>query len=291
MILEQSPKTIEKTDVFKATEERDSMRLTVEEKNKQIGELTEQIEVIIQENIDKYEKILKVEELIKDKLESLNDKKIQLAQSKDKLNSFKNSDPSLPKLQDLFRNVSILSENVDESVLNSIEGMQRLIDEHLGKIHSIQKQIMDAESALSKEQLRINNEKLKYDELFKQNESLTKQIESIKQSLNDENNTTPEKLKLQNDEEKLKTLMKVWLKITNIEDFKIDDVDGSLKFRFKDYPDHECLISVDKNHKIAKIHYELVSDDVLNEMIIKSNKAKGPVESVVMSLYKIISDS
>lgn len=288
MVLEPSPTSVEKQDIVNATKDRDTMIESVKAKNEQIGKLTDEIRAAIEKNVSNYEEVQEAGIRVVEKLESLKERSEKLAQLKGKVESFRNSDSSLPKLQELLGKSPNVSP--DELLLNSTDGMQRLIDKHLGHIHDLQQKINKAEIELTEQERRISDEKLKYSRLVERDLELTKQIETIKESLKGENNSTPETLKLKADEEKLKVLMKVWLDITNIEEFKLDDTDGSLKFKFKDFPENECLIFINKSHKLERISYAPLEQNILKELVNRANKTKDALSYAVEHLYKMLKD-
>jgi len=287
MVLEPNPRNIDKSDITKATEERDEMFKQVQSKEKELEDLTTRIKEIATDNYNKHVEIKEIEKRLIEKIESLKTKREQLAKTKLNLENFQKSDPSLSKFQELFQKIPSLIQNVDESVLNSIEEMQKIIDQHLSKIHDLQQQLLNSEYALGKEQERIQSEKIKLAELTKQDEELSKQVELIKQSLNNEDSNNPETLKMNKREESLRIMMKVWLQISNIYDFIYNDENGLIKFKFKDFPTKECLINIDEiNGKIVKLRYDDIEDNLLQSIMMSSNKADDPVSHAVQSLYK-----
>lgn len=287
MILEQSPRTVEKSDLSKAAEKKEEIQRVGDEKSRHIDELMVNIEQLSNENYEKYTDISQKEALLREKSNSLKSKREELQKLKEKLASYTQNDTSLPKLQELFRKMPLLAQDVEESALNSPEAMQTLINDHLEKVHQLQDKIESTEKLINDEKKRIASQKMKYEELKKEDEELTKQIEHIKVLLTNEGNNSPEKLKLAKQEESLRVMMKIWSQISNIKNFQYNE--GAISFYFKDFPDTECLmLQNEKTQKLEKLNYANLDNDIIGQLVIKANGTKDPVSYAVQNLYQYL---
>lgn len=287
MILEQSPRSVEKSDIAKAVEKKEEIQKMGDEKNQHIEELMVNIEQLSNENSEKYRDILQKESILKEKFNSVQSKREELEKLKGKLETYTQNDTTLPKLQELFNKMPLLAQNIQESDLNPIEKMQRHINEYLEKVHELQNKIENMETLINNEKQRIHLQKLKYDELKKEDEYLSKQVDHIKELLSNENFNTPENLKRIKQEESLRVMMNIWSQISNIKNFKYNE--GLISFHFKDFPEIECLMFQNEiTHKLEKLKYETLDDEIMRQFVIKANNSKDPVSYAIQQLYQYL---
>ncbi|CCH45406.1 WD repeat-containing protein [Wickerhamomyces ciferrii] len=276
---------INKIDIENANKNIEDWKLKTELKNKSIKEAMEKIDKICEEQELGLSKITEIYESVKAKQQDLkiqNDKLKKL--NIENQNNTENDDLS-PKLQDLISKYSNLSES--DSIINSINEMQKfseekvkLLDEKLEDINKMHKTIEDKIQYLQ-------NRKFQYEESLQKNEKLTEKLININ---NEQSKTIKDpkiQLKLQK-HENLKTLMNIWFKITNISNFEFND-DDILHFNYKDFPQTKCLIKFNSsNGLIESIIFDLIHQDKLKQLIIKSNNSSNPLFHASQSIYEEI---